>query len=277
MSNKLRILTRNVARATGVTASSTSGAYAASNLLTFDKTKVWRAPGTSATLSGSSATLQTASSLHQPHCNYSPTATGKLTLYNDQAKTSVARVVDTRLICPEPAAEIDGWAAAQAANAYDQGGGAWARMWFPETAFRAWSFDISDASNAQGALEAADLFIGPAWSPLYDIEPGGAGTVQRDTSEQIRTAAGSLLAQAGFCYDEMTLDLAMLNEADRKAARALLRAVRRRVPFIASLWPDDNDAARERAHSIYGLLTEDAEMALDGPDNFGTKLKIAQI
>lgn len=277
MANKLRILTRNVARITGVTASSTAGAYVAANLLTSDKSEVWRATGKTATLSGSSATTVSASSLHLPHCNFSPSAVGRLYLYSNAGYTGLARDTGDKYLCPEPAAEVVDWLPVDLANAYEQGGGAWARIWFPETTFKSWRLEISDPGNLQTALEAADLVIAPAWSPEYDIEPGGAGTVQRDTDVQFHTAAGSLKTRAGIRFDELTLDLTWLNEADRKTARRLMRSHGKRAPFIVSLWPDDSDPERERAHSIYGLMTEDTEMSLDGPDSFGTKIKMRQI
>ena len=277
MPNKLRLLTRNLVALTGIGADSTDGAHSTANLLTRDKTQVWRATGTSATLFGAAGEELRASTLHLPHCNGSPALTGRLFLYS--SATYSGQLLDTgiRQMCPEPGAEVDGWAAADLANAYEQGGGAWGRLWFPETAFKSWRLILNDPGNLQGQLEAADVYLGPAWSPTYDLEPGGAGVVQRDSSTQFRTAAGSLKVQPGTVHDEMTLDLTMMHEADRKAARRMLRSLRRRTLFIATLWPDDADPERERAHSIYGVLTADAEMALDGPDNFGTKLQIAQI
>lgn len=277
MSNKLRILHKNVARVTGVSSTSVSGAYAASRLLTNDKSEVWRASGTTATLSGSTTALLSASSLHLPHCNFSPTATGRLRLWSDTAATVLARDVGVKLLCPEPAAEVDGWAASVAASAYSSGGGAHGRLWFPETSFKAWTLELSDSSNAQGYLEAADLFIGSYWSPEFDIEQGGGTVTPQDTTTQFRTASGSLKAQRGTRFDEMTLDLTMLTEADRKQALKLLRMMGKRTPFIVSLYPDDSDAERERDHTIYGYLTDIAALSLDGPDAFATALTIAEI
>lgn len=277
MANSLCIINRNLARITGVAASTTAGANVAANMLAPDKSDVWRAPGKTATLSGGSATLVTASCLHMPITNFSPTVTGTLTLWSDAAKTTVARTVGPVLMCPEPSVEIEGWAPVDAASAYDQGGGAWARVWFPSTAFRAWSLDIVDNGNLQGALEVAAIVIGAAWSPEYDVEPDGATVTPCDNSTQFRTAAGSLRANPGTRHDEMTLNLTWLTEADRKVALQMLRANGRRSPLIVSLWPNDNDPARERAHSIYGLLTADGQITLSGPDDFATKLEIASI
>lgn len=277
MPNNLRILHKNIARVTGVSSTSTSGAYAASRMLTNDKSEVWRAAGKTATLSGSNAAIQYASCLMLPHCNFSPTATGRLRLWNDAAATSLARDVPVKLMCPEPAVELDGWTAAVSASAYAHGGGACARLWFPETAFRAWSLELSDSSNAQGYLEAASLFIGPYWSPQYDIEQGGGSMTLQDSTTQFRTAAGSLKAHRGTRHDEMTLDLTMMTEPDRKAALKLLRAIGKHTPFIVSLYPDDLDAEKERDHTIYGMLTDISSISLDGPDSFATELTIAEI
>lgn len=274
MSKPTRLIYRNLAKLTSVAASSTAAGYPASNLLTTDKAETWRAAGKTATLSGSSATLLTASSFHLLG-NFSPTAQARVSLFSDQAATVPVRVTAYANACPEPSAELDGWTPTQAASAYAHGGGAWARQWIPETAFRAWSVEVNDPGNLQGALEAAFLVIGNGWSPTYDIEE--AEIALRDTSTKTRSAAGSLKVRKGIRYGTMDFDLSDLTKVDHREALRMFRYCGTSVPILAVVHPDDPDAELEGATTLYGMLDEVSALVLQGPDSFATKISLESL
>lgn len=88
MSN-LRIVSDNVVDRATMIASSTSGMLVVANLLADDKSTVWRANSTSARLSGLMAAPESASCMHLPFCNLSPTATTRVRLTNEAPATNL--------------------------------------------------------------------------------------------------------------------------------------------------------------------------------------------
>lgn len=276
MSNPLRLLHKNIAKITGITASSAEAGYPASELLKASKDTSFRATGTSVTLSGSSATPLTAAGLILARCNLSPTATGRFVAYSDQAGTVPVLDTTAKLVCPAPSVELEGWTAAQAASAYAYGGGTDAALWFNSTTFRKWEFTISDASNLQGYIEACYLMLGPTFSPSCDLDENATFTM-RSTDVQVRTAAGSLASRAGIKYREQPLDLTEMTAADRQELMRLLRSAGRHHPVGLCLFPDDDDLELMRDTTLVCKLTEDAELTLKGMDSFASLLRFAEI
>jgi hypothetical protein len=83
MSN-MRVVFDNAASRATLTASSTAGALAASNLQGDDKSNVWRAVGTAAYLALSWPTAEDVGCLAAPVCNFSPTTTWRVRATNEQ-------------------------------------------------------------------------------------------------------------------------------------------------------------------------------------------------
>jgi len=272
----MRVITNNAADRTTLTASTVAGALVAANLLTDRKSAVWRSTGTSATLTGTTTTTETAACVHLPFCNLSPTATIRVRLYSDTAGTTL--VLDTGVVLASPAAAIAlrGWTAAAAASAYSYGGGAHARIWFAATSWKRFVVDISDASNLQGYIEAARLVVGPYWSPIYNAAMG-ASIRQVDSSRHYRTDAGELLTDAGSKYRSMQLDLNNMAAVDRKAFIDILRGCGMVYPILVSLFPSDSDVELERDHTIYGKLTDLSAMKITQYNAYSSSLEVEEI
>jgi hypothetical protein len=273
--NTARFIFKNLARLTGITATTAAG-YPAANLLNSDDSLTCRATAKTLTLQGTNANLLTASGLALASTNLSPTATGRLYLYSDTAYTTQVRDTTAKAICPAPAVELEGWTAAQAASAYAYGGGADAFLWFPETAFRSWRLVIDDPNNLAAYIEAAFLMLGQYWSPTYDVD-SGMGIKLCDTDVQKRSAAGSLRARAGVKWRELSLDLSNLPLADLRTLLRALRSLGRNKPFVVAVYPEDDDTTLDAETRMVGMLTSESEFTLDGPDNFATKVTITQL
>jgi hypothetical protein len=90
MANNLRVCWDNaLERATSFSASSTAGLLAASNLITTDKSEIWRATGTTARLSALWATAEIIQAVALPFSNLSPTATMRVRITNEAQATNL--------------------------------------------------------------------------------------------------------------------------------------------------------------------------------------------
>lgn len=85
----LRIVADNAAERATLTASTTSGALAVTNLQTDDKSAVWRATGTTASIRGVLPAPEIASCAHLPYFNGSPTATMRVRLTSETTATNL--------------------------------------------------------------------------------------------------------------------------------------------------------------------------------------------
>ena len=277
---KMRIIADNAAERCTITTSTTAGALGAANLLTNDKAKVARSTaGTTWTITGSTATAETASCAHLPFCNLSPTATIRVRLYSDAAGTVL--VLDTNtlqpgaLACPAPARKPRGWTAAQAASAYANGGGAHARIWLAPTGFRKFVIDIADTNNLQGYIEAAGaVVVGTYWEAEYG--PTGVQLQVTDSTTTYRNAAGGQMADAGTIHRRVPITLGYLNTADRATFMAMLMNSRA-YPILVSIFPGHADLSLERDFTVYGRRPDDSDIAYQFAGAYGSKVEVEEI
>ncbi len=277
---KIRTMTDNAAERCTITTSTTAGLLAAANLQTNDKTKVARSTaGTTWTISGSTATTETASCAHLPFCNLSPTATIRVRLYSDTAGTAL--VLDTNtlqpgaLACPAQARRPRGWTAAQAASAYANGGGAHARIWFASTSFKKFVIDITDTNNLQGYIEAAaSVVVGTYWEAEYN--PTKISLQVSDSTTMYRNSAGGQMADAGTIHRRVPIELGYLNAADRATFMAMLMNSRA-YPILVSAFPGHSDLTLERDFTIYGRRPDDSDIAYQFAGAYGSRVEVEEI
>ena len=269
----LRIIASNAARRAILAASVTAGLLAVSNLATDKKSEVWRATGTTATISGTVPAAELASGVALLG-NFSPGTTIRVRLYSDEAGTN--QILDTGVVlaCPAPAIQLEGWPAAKAASAYAYGGGAYARIWFASTSWRKFVIDLADANNLQGYLEAAQLVIGAYWSPARNASSGSA--IDVDATTHYRTAAGDLMSRASTIHKKVAIELEYMSAEDRATLAAILRGSRAR-PVFFSLVPGHPDLALERDHTLIGKRMTDSELVVQAAIRYGTKLEVESI
>lgn len=270
----LRIIADNVLHRAVLTASSTAGVLTAANLLTDVKSDVWRATGTSVTLTATWTTAETVSAVALPFCNLSPTATIRVRGYSDAAGNSLVLDTGAVLACPAPAIKLRGWTAAQAASAYAYGGGACARVWFASWAVMRLVIDIVDTANVQGYIEAARAIAGAFWSPSRTIADAPWTLV--DLSTHYRTDAGDMLTDAGTVHKKLPLNFGTLVPADRAALVGILRSSRAH-PIFVSVFPGIADLELERDYTIYGKRSQDSEIAIQYAIAYSTTVELEEI
>jgi len=273
--NNMRVVYDNALERAQLSASSeASPQMAAAKLRIDDKDTLWRAAGKTAALTLTWPAAEVLSCCALAFCNFSPTATIRVRGYSDAAGT--AQVLDTGVqpACPAPAVRLRGWAAAQAASAYAYGGGALARIWFPEVAVQRIVVDVADPGSLQGYLEAACLIVGRYFSARYNASDASMTSV--DTTELYRKASGAQGADPGFTYRRLSIDLSRVSPADRGSVVSLLRNSRG-CPVLISVFPGSQDFELERDNMIYGRRTKDSDISTQYGLNYSTTLEIEEI
>ncbi len=257
-------------------ASSTSGARSVANLQTDTKYGVWRATGTTASITLTWSAPEVISCAVLAFCNLAPTDTMRVRGWSDAGGTNLVLDTGAAAACPAPAVKLRGLTAAQAASAYAQGGGAYARCWFERVTVRKVVIDIDSAANLQGYIEAARLIVADYWTTSHHADRGASMTLQ-DTAAPYRTAAGDELVDAGFRFREVQMQLSMLPLDDRAALTDLLRSCGRTFPLLVSMFPGSADLALERDHFIYGRLSEASAIALPSAGYCSAPIRINEI
>lgn len=88
-SNPLRIVYDNAIDRSTLSASSTAGSLASSNLLTDNKSEVWRSTGTTARLTATWSVAELIACVAMPYCNLSSTATMRVRLTSEAQATNL--------------------------------------------------------------------------------------------------------------------------------------------------------------------------------------------
>ena len=179
--------------------------------------------------------------------------------------------------CPATAAVIDGFTPLQAASAYGNGGGAYARHWLPEPmTARGLAIDIKDPANLQGYVEAGRLVAGAYWSPANNPEYGASVTIM-DASTHARSDAGDLWTDFGTRARKMPLQLSALPAADRTALFGIVRRNGMSGAMLVSLFPESADPELERDHTIFGRLSSVSAMSIPYYENYAMPLEIEEL
>ncbi len=248
----LRIIHRNDAdQATTLTASTTSGALAASLMQTDLKGQAHRSTGTSVTYTLTWTGGVTLGAVALPATNLSAAATMRVRLYNATSGGTLLLDTGTNTACPGLGAAPWTWTATFNANAFAYGYLSKAVSWFANTAgVKRAVIDLVDTTNAAGYIDCARLVAGPWWAPEWNAEYGVMTQVV-DNSANARNDAGDLITDRAPMNEEMTLKLPWLGEADRSQLVQMMRANGVWRPVFLSLFPADGGAA-EQDHMIFG-------------------------
>jgi hypothetical protein len=267
----MRVISNNVADSATLSASTTSGALAAANMLNEYKGRVHRATGTSVTYTLTWTALQSIGAVVLPASNVSAAATIRVRLYSDTAGTTL--VADSGTVLAAPALDLSWWGGTVNANSFAYGALAKTAVWFStHVNARRCVIDIVDGSNPAGYIDCARLVVGAYWSPTYNAETGAQGGPY-DTSAATRNDAGDLMPDRGIVYDTLTLDLKRLPEADRVQLLTIVRAAGTWKNILVSLLPGNTSAAAERDHMVYGKRAN-AGTAMDAWPYYSNRVEI---
>lgn len=275
----LRIVYNNVLAAyTSLTASTTAGSLAVTNLLTDIKSEVWRSTSTTASITVTWTALQQLAFVGLPFCNLTPTATVRVRLYSDTAGTTL--VLDTGTVL---AAQVQmfGYAdfgmPAFGVNNFGYGGGNYAEVWFTPTNARRLVVDIVDSSNTSGYIEAARLVCGNYWSPTYNVSYESIRLSMAEMTKHERSDAGNLHSDRGPLYKTLTFNLQYMPEADRDYLWRITRGNGMTRAVYVSLSPESSNVKEEKMFQVYGKLSRQSEIQYQFASQFAGQLQIEEI
>jgi hypothetical protein len=254
----LRILYDNKADTASVlTASTTSGALAASNLLTDYKTEVHRATATSVTYTLNWAAPVVVNAAILAFTNFTSTATMRARAYTNIADGSPATDSGTVLACAyQPFGLWDWGMLPLGVNAFSYGGFAYGRVYLPATSCQKLVIDVVDVDNTAAYVEAARLITGAYWEPGINPDFGPSIAPKSNTKHQ-RTDAGDLRTERRPVSRSLKLNLGMIAAgADRARVYDILRGNGMTKPVFLSLFPENAEPALEQAHQLWGKLND---------------------
>lgn len=284
MSN-LRILHDNAIDRAVLTASGQAGALGPANLQRDERSAVYRAFGTYASIDATWSTQQSIACVALIFTNMTSSASMRLRGYAQPGDTQP--VFDTGKIFPCPAAPHGsfpwgtmplGWNAYLwgGVNTWARGGGAHGVTWFAPVRVRRLVVEVSAPQSPEGYLEISRLVAGNYWSPEYNPEYG-AGVTSVDTSESYRTAAGQSRSNVGTKHKVLDLSLAFLTPADRAYLARILDERGTVKPALVSLYPDHANPLIEQAHMLYGRFTNLSSITAPSFDIYSAPLQIESI
>lgn len=261
MANNLRVIYQNLADTATITASpGASGVTLVTNMQKDAKSLVYRASGTSSTLTVNLASAQIVGGVILPFCNLTSTATIRVQGFSTANGTGT-QVFDTGVInaCPYQPLGMWAWGSIPLGlNMYAYGGATYGRAWLAnnmQTSCLSLLITVSDTANTNGYLEFSRLVIGAYWSPKYNTG-FGLSTTPKDMSEHSRSESGDIITNRGARYNTLNFDLKYMDAADRTEFTKITRGSGLPSALFISLFPDDDDPAKEQGHQIYGKLSQ---------------------
>lgn len=273
----LRVVYNNaVNRVSAITASTTAGTLAASNLLTDIKTEVWRSTGTTASVTATWGPNETVAMAAFAFSNLSATATMRVQCYTVYTDVSPAYDSGNIQCCPASLGFTAPWVTA-GANTFAYGGGVYAAVWFPAISAQKVVVTIIDSSNPSGYIEAARLIIGDYWSPDRNAESDSVQLTPFDDSKHYRSEAGSLWTDRGPMYKKLSFDLGYMTPSDRNNMWKIMRGNGMTTSVYVSMVPESVDAYDEQIYTIYGRLSNASALQYKYSHLYATKLQMEEI
>lgn len=185
--------------------------------------------------------------------NLSAYATWRVQIYSDVAYS--VQVYDSGTVngsSPKTLGELLWGIDPLGAGLWTDVGYAVADLWFTRVAGQSVKVTISDPTNAAGYLEAARLVMGDYFDFTY-APSIGSGLRMIDTTTFARSDGGSIRAERGFSYRELSLQFRFMAAVDRDRLTALLldRGLTRDV--YASVFPGVG-GVYERNHKMLARM-----------------------
>ncbi|RAR51691.1 hypothetical protein C7401_13651 [Paraburkholderia unamae] len=272
----LRVVYDNAADRATLGASSTAGALPVTNLRTQLKSQVWRATGTSATITATWPTPELVACVVLPFCNLTSTATMRVRGYALAGDTVPAFDTGARPACPYAPLGLFGWGTQSlGCNAFAFGGGTYAVAWFAHAAVEQLVIDLADPDNAAGYIEASRLVAGAYWSPTNNVDWSPKLAVE-DSTTNTRNDAGDLITDRGTKYRTLAVSLSWMPPVDRDQFMSILRGSGFARPVFVSLFPESADPLQEQQYQIWGKLSDLGSLVHDFVANYTGSISIQE-
>lgn len=273
-----RVIYDNAANRAALSVSSAASAeLGALNLLNDRKGEVWRAAGTTATITATWTSGQLIGGVMLPYSNLGSGSTIRVKGYTNPGDASPAYDSGAVLGSPSaPLGQLDWGNEPLGVNAYSYAGAACARLWFPTIAVRKLEIIVSDPTHPSGYIEIGRLVCGRYWEAEKNADYG-AGITPVDRTELSRNDGGDLVADIGTQHRKITLSLSNMTLADRNALWNILQGNGKRQPIFFSLYPEAEDTVAEQQHQMYCRLVTSPAMNLPSFMQYASSLELEEI
>lgn len=248
--SSFRLLFDDQTQAATLTASTTAGSLVASNLLTDDSSAIWRATGTSATITATWTTAISANAAVLGWSNVDASATVTITVW---ALASDVTPIYSGSITADSKAN----------------GKSLLRAWLPSLTFQ--KLRISISGNGAN-VEAGRLMVGQAYTmsyaPTYSPSLGW-----RDTSTVSRSESGRVRREQRPVYRAASFQFSLLNQADAVALRKIASLGRGALGVVSA---SDARGDYQDAWSFLGVVGQDISESIPMFGRASTTLAIEE-
>lgn len=265
----LRIVHDNAALSATISASSTAGSLAASNLQSGFKSIPWRSTGTSASLTLTWTATKAVACVVLPFSNLTSTATFRARCYTNAADGSPVLDTGTQLA----AAGVQD--APLGVNSFAFGGGSYGCIWFAPTSCKKVVLDIVDTNNPLGYIEASAIVAGNYWTTAENANYDADITLA-DGTNNFRTDAGDLLSDRGEMHKVMSFSMDFLSPAERNSFWQVIKRGTS-APIYVSLVPLAADPVEEQIHQVYGKLSNASSLQFTFVNRFSSTIDIQEL
>ena len=198
-----------------LTASSTAGALAVSNMQRNEKAAVWRSTTTTATITATWAQAVEVDSFAMGGSNLTSGATITIRLF--------ALAEDADPVLAVEASPDSGFGAAVSQ----------AQAWFAKTPIEKVEIEISDADNPDGYIEVSRLCIGLRHEMTYNPKYGAAlGLVDRSKSS--RAESGDVRVDEQGTYRTLSIDFGYIEATDAEFLLRLATRGKSKAMFVSA-------------------------------------------
>lgn len=279
MTANLRLIFDNAADRGTLTASSTAGALAATNMQVDEKAAVWRSAAavTTATLTLTWSTAETLDSIALAWTNLSTVATMRVRGY--RLPNDAATLFDLTVnVCAQTLGDL-AWGTEPLG-----GGGAWrtsspmqAMVWLAAAyQIRKLVVDIVDAYATGAYIEASRLVAGTRFEPGLNMSYGLQVDLNGRANPE-RAESGDLRVEVLSLYRGLSLNLDWLRTAaDRNAIARMAQRGRGRGVWV-SCFADWADTSDQQFGSFYAGLMDKTGLALALTNNWRAPLRFEEM
>jgi hypothetical protein len=268
MSKNLRIIHTNSADIATLTATTSVGDYIVNNVKKDGKSLTWRSASGISSILGTWESPQSISCLVLPYTNLTTTAQIRLRLYSDTNNTLL--IYDSGILSNTVMLHGN-----TLIEDYAYGGGSCISIYFTKVN-NCRSFTLDIISSAQDYIEVSRVILGEYWSPKYNTEFGISVELQ-DTSTELRTESGDLIAEAAPTNKVINFSLNYMEKEDRDALLGIARNAGKYRSIYVSIFPEDEDKNKECLHQVYGRLVQNVTITHPMYTIYSTSLSIQEV
>jgi hypothetical protein len=274
---KLRIVSRNLVDGDLATVVASSAVLPASNLYDPDRTTIWRAAGTSATLTVSvvsgSLWVDTVALMTS---NLTSSATWRIQRYDGATLLADS---GSQLACqPVPLGALRWGRQPLGVNGFAFGLAAQSVYWAPSAArVTQVVITIDDPTNTAGYIEGSRLVVGERWTPSNNFNWGAVLTPDSLT-QQRRYESGALRSIKGARFRRLSLSLANMTPDDRAVFSQLQQLVGTDRDFLICAYPESGaDVFKEADYTMLGKFPRASGITSSTFGRFAAPIEVEEV